>query len=79
VALMYRYKAMDQQGDLLTGEIEADNPGGLEHKLTDMQLDLISHKEIRAHHKGRVPRKDLIAFCLHMELITRADIFYKLD
>ena len=71
---IYRYKAIDQVGTINSGELEANNLEDLEHKLAGMELDLISQKQIKEHSKTRVPRKDLIAFCIHMEQLTHAGI-----
>lgn len=71
---IYRYKAIDQVGTINSGELEANNLEDLEHKLAGMELDLISQKQIKEHRRTKVPRKDLIAFCIHMEQLTHAGI-----
>ena len=71
----YRYKAMNATGTLVPGELEVNNIEELERRLEGMQLDLVSHRELRQKRaSGKVTRKDLIAFCVHMEQLTRAGV-----
>ncbi|MCW8963911.1 MAG: type II secretion system F family protein [Gammaproteobacteria bacterium] len=65
---------MDQAGSMVPGELEASNLEDLERKLAGMELDLVSQKQVRKHRRGKVSRKDLIAFCVHMEQLTRAGV-----
>lgn len=67
---------MDAKGSLVPGELEVNNIEELERRLESMQLDLVSHKKIRQKkgNRGRVRRKDLITFCMHMEQLTRAGV-----
>jgi len=59
---------------MVPGELEASNLEDLERKLTGMELDLVSQKQVKQHRSGKVSRKDLIAFCVHMEQLTRAGV-----
>jgi len=65
---------MDQKGSMVPGELEASNLEDLERKLAGMELDLVNYKEVRKHNRGKTSRKDLIAFCVHMEQLTRAGV-----
>ena len=72
-----RYKAMDERGRKLTGEIEAANAMELEARLARLGLDLITFREgksRRAYRRGRVRRGDLVGFCFHMEQLMTAGV-----
>ena len=74
---LMRYKAMDQRGRKLAGEIEAVNAADLESRLSRLGLDLISFREARARRaigRGRVRRGDLVGFCFHMEQLLAAGV-----
>ena len=74
---LMRYKAMDEHGRRLTGEIEAANAADLEARLSRLGLDLITFREAtatRAIGRGRVRRGDLIGFCFHMEQLVTAGV-----
>lgn len=74
----FRYKAVNDQGRILHGTIDAVNAGDLEVRLSRMGLDLITYKEFKS--KGRtgnkrgVKRVDLITFCFHLEQLIRAGV-----
>ena len=72
-----RYKAMDERGRKLGGEIEAANAADLESRLSRLGLDLITFREVRARRaigRGRVRRGDLVGFCFHMEQLLTAGV-----
>jgi len=73
---LYKYKAVDSHGHLVPGEIDITNIDALERHLEGMGLDLISHRtvKVRKEKRGKTSRKDLIAFCVHMEQLTRAGV-----
>ena len=74
---LMRYKAMDERGRRLDGEIEAANAADLEARLSRLGLDLITFREAkvaRAIGRGRVRRGDLIGFCFHMEQLMTAGV-----
>ncbi len=73
---VYRYRAMDQQGSIVRGTLEAVNPLDLEMRLRRISLDLItfraqSQRRLRKVVRGRA---DLINFCFHMEQLLRAGV-----
>ena len=74
----FSYRAMDTQGKVLRGRLEALNPLDLELRLRRMSLDLITHD--RAHRRwlplfgSPVKRRDLITFCFHLEQLLRARV-----
>ena len=74
---LMRYKAMDERGRRLGGEIEAANAADLETRLSRLGLDLITFREAKAARaigRGRVRRGDLIGFCFHMEQLMTAGV-----
>ncbi len=73
----YNYKAINDKGRKISGEIIADNPIDLETRLKDLGLDLISWKETQYKKAGRfskVQNKDLIVLCVQMEQLSRAGV-----
>ena len=72
-----RYKAVDERGRKLTGELEAANAIDLEARLERIGLDLVAHRECKAARalgRGRVRRGDLVGFCFHMEQLVSAGV-----
>lgn len=73
----YAYRAIDAQGNILQGSIEAANERVLETQLRQAGSELLRCAERRASRIGRrskASRKDLIGFCFHMEQMTRAGL-----
>ena len=74
----YRYKAINAQGRVFQGRVDAANPADLEVRLSRMGLDLVNFRELRSTTKnvtGRgVKRVDLITFCFHLEHLVRAGV-----
>ncbi|MEQ8230477.1 MAG: type II secretion system F family protein [Gammaproteobacteria bacterium] len=73
----YRYKAVNAQGRMLQGRIDAVNPADLEVRLSRLGLDLVNYRELRRHSHvtGRgIKRVDLITFCFHLEHLVRAGV-----
>ncbi len=72
------YKAMDERGKVSSGRMEAVNPADLELRLGRMGLDLINFREARTRstglNVGRVKRRELIAFCFHIEQLLSAGV-----
>lgn len=77
---LYKYKAIDQQGQMRSDVIEADNPLELEQRLQSMGFDLIRFKEQKGRHlnvklrRKSVSRPDLINFAFDMEQLTRSGV-----
>ena len=75
---VFRYKAINDQGRVLRGKVDAANAADLETRLSRIGLDLVNYKEIKSKHKnvtGRgIKRSDLITFCFHLEHLTRAGV-----
>ena len=74
----FLYRAINENGKVTRGRLDAINETDLERRLTSMKLDLIGAKEVRASNsmfgRGKISRKDLIGFCFHMEQMTRVGV-----
>jgi len=74
----YQYKAIDKNGRVHIGQVDAANTADLEMRLNKLKLDLISFKELKSSAKGvtggGVKRRDLIVFCFHFEQTSRAGV-----
>lgn len=72
----YRYRAMDGEGSIVRGTLEAVNPLDLEMRLRRISLDLITFRAESARRLRRVvrARADLINFCFHLEQLLRAGV-----
>ncbi len=75
---LMQYKAVDDHGKRVLGQIEAVNAADLESRLRRMGLDLINFKEARAGGGavgvGSVKREDLINFSFHLEQLLRSGV-----
>ncbi|MGB0126649.1 MAG: type II secretion system F family protein [Rhodocyclaceae bacterium] len=74
---VYTYKAMDAQGRLILGRMDALNPVDLEMRLKRMDLDFITGEPVKNRSTllgGRIPRRELINFCFHLEQLVRAGV-----
>lgn len=72
----FYYKAMDSQGHIVQGQINANNINDLELRLDRMGLDLIHCQTQKTRHSriGKVTRQELINFCFQMENLSRAGV-----
>ena len=72
------YKAVDERGKTCSGRLDAANAADLEVRLKRLGLDLITFGEakLRAYHflLERVRRRDLIAFCFHLEQLVASGV-----
>jgi len=72
------YRAMDANGSIVPGNMDAHNVPDLELRLQRMALDLIDYRETRQRrlHIGgrRITRRDLINFCFHLEQMSSAGV-----
>jgi type IV pilus assembly protein PilC len=74
---IFSYKAMNTGGRVIHGQIDAINLVDLEMRLKRMDLDFINGNEVRQtglFRGAKVPRRELINFCFHMEQLTRAGV-----
>ena len=74
---LYAYKAMNPDGRMVMGRIDAINSVDLELRLKRMDLDFIRGNAVRqgGMFSGQgVTRRELINFCFHLEQLTRAGV-----
>ncbi len=73
---IYAYKAMDIGGRMIFGRMDAINPIDLEMRLKRMDLDLINGDPVKQGGFGgaQITRRELIAFCFHLEQLSRAGV-----
>jgi type IV pilus assembly protein PilC len=74
---LYAYKAMNDAGRVVFGRIDAINPIDLEMRLKRMGLDFINGNPVSQGSNlfaAKVPRRELINFCFHLEQLTRAGV-----
>lgn len=75
---LFKYRAMNRDGSIQKGTLDAVNEVDLEQRLSRMSLDLVrcdATKEKRINFaKSKVERSDLINFCFHMEQLSRAGV-----
>lgn len=74
---LYFYRAVAADGRLLSGRIDALNLVDLEMRLRRMELDLINGEVVSNRTlfgAGGVPRREIIHFCFHLELLLRAEV-----
>jgi type IV pilus assembly protein PilC len=74
----YIYRAMDREGQIVPGNMDALNVPDLELRLSRMDLDLIDYRQSRqkviAFGRRSIDRRDLINFCFHMEQMSSAGV-----
>lgn len=74
---LYAYKAMNAEGRIVLGRLDAINPVDLELRLKRMELDFIKGSPVKQGGmfggKG-TSRRELINFCFHLEQLTRAGV-----
>ena len=74
----FSYKAVDDDGKIQTGQVDAANATDLEQRLSRIGLYLISSKAASGKPslllKGKVKRQDLITFCFHLEQLSKAGV-----
>ncbi len=74
---LYAYKAMNGDGRMVFGRIDAINTIDLEMRLKRLGLDFINGNPVAQGSSlfaAKVPRRELINFCFHLEQLTRAGV-----
>ncbi|MBL8482743.1 MAG: type II secretion system F family protein [Rhodocyclaceae bacterium] len=75
---IHRYKAVNADGRVVHGQIEAANAVDLELRLAHMGLDFVSgapeRRRFRLGRRRNLPRRELIAFCFHLEQLQKVGI-----
>ena len=75
--MLYAYKAVNPLGRSISGQMEAANLIDLEMRLKRIDLDFINGGPIKQGgmlQSAKVPRRELINFCFHLEQLTRAGV-----
>ncbi len=76
--MQFAYRAMDGQGKIIRGNLDAVNALDLEMRLKRMSLDLIIGKPSRTLRKlsfgSPVNRQEQINFCFHLEQLLKAGV-----
>lgn len=73
----YNYTAMNPSNRTIRGMIVAENEVDLEVRLKEIDLDLITYKEVREKKAGfgsKIKQKDILVLCLHLEQLIRAGV-----
>ncbi len=75
---VFQYKAVDDNGRVNAGKMDATNLADLEMRLQKMDLDLVNYKDLgvagpKVTGSG-VKRRDLITFCFHLEQTSKAGV-----
>ena len=73
----YSYRAVDPNGCIVEGNLDANSERALETQLRQSDIELlrcVERSNRRFRRKSGVSRKDLIGFCYHMEQMTRAGL-----
>ncbi len=74
---LYAYKAMNNQGRMVLGRLEAINLIDLEMRLKRMDLDFINGDPVKQGglmNRTTITRQELINFCFHLEQLARAGV-----
>src|ERR1035437_7996503 len=74
---LFTYKAVAPDGRMILGRIDALNIVDLEMRLQRMELDLVTAASVSNRNlfaAGGVPRREIIHFCFHLELLVRAKV-----
>lgn len=73
----FRYRAVDANGLIVEGNIEANSEQALDGQLKKSGVELLRCAQKRSglfRRRVRVSRKDLIGFCYHMQQMTNAGL-----
>lgn len=73
---LYRYRAADTDGRIVTGQIEALHEVDLEAQLDRLELSLIRMQALKVRRRAirRLPPRDLISFLFQLEMLIRAGV-----
>lgn len=73
----FSYRAVDSNGNIVQGFLEAPNERALESRLKLSDSELLRckvKKNRRIDRRNKITRRDLIGFCFHMEQVSRAGL-----
>ncbi len=74
---LFAYRAVDEEGRISSGSLDASNAIDLELRLRRLGLDLVTYESVRrtvAMRTRRVTRIELITFCFHLSQLLKAGV-----
>lgn len=75
---LFLYRAVDPDGRIVRGQLDAANDSDLDQRLERLGLEVIDVREKTIRNftliKRKIKRQDLITFCFHLEQLTRAGV-----
>lgn len=75
---LYKYKAVDREGKMRTGNLDAVNEADLEKRLLKLKLELVrasvTVEKTPSIGQPKVDKRELILFCVHMGQLTRSGV-----
>jgi type IV pilus assembly protein PilC len=74
---LFAYRAVDADGRVTRGNLDAANPVDLELRLKRLGLDLLTHDAVKrsvAARTRRITRTELITFCFHLSQLLNAGV-----
>ena len=74
---LFAYRAIDEEGRISSGSLDATNAIDLELRLRRLGLDLITFESVKrsaAARSRRVTRAELITFCFHLSQLLKAGV-----
>ena len=74
---LFAYRAVDEEGRVSSGSLDASNAIDLEFRLRRLGLDLITFESVKssvAARSRKVTRQELITFCFHLSQLLRAGV-----
>lgn len=74
---LFAYRAVDDEGRISSGSLDATNAIDLELRLRRLGLDLVTFESVKrsvAARTRRVTRQELITFCFHLSQLLRAGV-----
>ncbi|HYC34877.1 MAG TPA: type II secretion system F family protein [Usitatibacter sp.] len=74
---LFAYRAVDAEGRISTGNLDAANAIDLELRLKRLGLDLVTFESVKrsvAARSRRISRTELITFCFHLSQLLKAGV-----
>ena len=73
---LYRYRATNSEGKIVTGQLEALHEVDLDAQLSRLELSLIRAEALKEHRRvvRKLSSRDLISFLFQLELLIRAGV-----
>src|SRR5260221_5780815 len=74
---LFAYRAVDAEGRISTGNLDASNAIDLELRLKRLGLDLLTFEGVKRSTAARtrnVSREELITFCFHLSQLLKAGV-----